>query len=144
MKSAFSQAGWEYVYDLRAAVQEGDVGRVRELAQAADDEVATQVGVMTPSLLALYTGLYPDDATVLITARVLHRHLNRYDVDAKMKVADFVEIVTSILHGTDTPTWLDAPAFMCALVGFLMPEGEAEVRMRADLEPLWARTMEAP
>lgn len=145
MKSVFSQEGWEFVYDVRDAVRDGDVTRLRSLANGATETEGQQIGTMALTMLSQYTGLRPDKDTVLVTARVLQRHLERYDPDLPMSVNDFAEVLTAMLHGTPTPTWLDAPAFTSALVGFLMPDDpEAEQRLRADLEPLWARAMEAP
>lgn len=145
MKSVFSQAGWELVYDLRAAVADGDIATVRALAAAPEDDAAEQLGIMAFSMLTQYTGVRPAADTVLLTARVLHRHLNRYLTGRDITVADVVDILTPVLHGERPPTWVEIPVFMGALVGFLMPDdAAAEQRLRADLEPLWARAMEAP
>ncbi|MGC5249334.1 hypothetical protein ACPXB3_20695 [Gordonia sp. DT219] len=143
VNSVFPQAGWEMVYDLRAAVRNGDVAAVSALVGQVDVEQARQLGAMAPSLLVQYTGTQTSPETVRLTARTLHRHLAPFDTRNSLTVNHIVEILTPLLAGNPLPDWADRPMFLASLVGFLMPDGAAEERVRADLEPLWARAMES-
>lgn len=138
--STFPQESWEFVYDLRAAMRSGAVDKVFDLVGRIDVAEARQLGAMAPTLLAYYTGFNPSPETVRLTARVLHPHLMYYDPD--MSVNSLVEILSPMLAKKSLPEGTDIPLICATIVGFLMPDGDAEIRLRHDLEPLWARTSE--
>ncbi|GAB26105.1 hypothetical protein GOPIP_092_00230 [Gordonia polyisoprenivorans NBRC 16320 = JCM 10675] len=141
--SVFPHAGWEMVYDLRAAVRDGDVDAVSALVGQVDVEQARQLGMMAPTLLAQYTGTHPSPETIRLTARTLHRHLARFDTRHALTVNHVVDILVPLLAGNPLPDWVDRPVILATLVGFLMPDGAAEDRLRDDLEPVWAGAMES-
>ncbi len=60
-----------------------------------------------------------------------------------MTVNHVVDILVPLLAGNPLPDWVDRPVILATLVGFLMPDGAAEDRLRDDLEPVWAGAMES-
>ncbi|MDL9937741.1 hypothetical protein QSJ18_13390 [Gordonia sp. ABSL1-1] len=139
--SAFPQSGWELIYDLRDAVRAGATGTVHRLVDRIDDPDLTQLATMAHTMLGYYLGFSPTDEKLRITARVLHIHLAAYDDG--ISILDIDDVLTAVMKQQPLPRWLNPGLFFGTLVAFLLPDGDAEMKMREDLEPLWARAMES-
>lgn len=144
MPSVFSSAGWAFVDEVRDAVRHRDVGRLYALVDGMTVEFAEQVGTMAPALLMYHTGTNPSPETVLLTARVLHRHLFRYQPEHAADVPDFAEAIDACIRGTDLPAWVRPVIFASSVVGFLLPDGADGEELCRTLEPLWSDGDGAP